>query len=91
LIVLSEPDDRLVSYRSQREFAERVKAAGLPILHITAAAGDENFHGLQTQGQNLAIDCSKGTNDETLVAKYQTKLPPSPDRRSRPGARIAAP
>src|SRR5262249_51369003 len=33
LIVLSDPDDKIVSFHSQREFVERVKAKGVPILH----------------------------------------------------------
>jgi pimeloyl-ACP methyl ester carboxylesterase len=78
MIVLSDPEDRIVSYRSQREFAERVKQKGLPILQVTASAGDKNFHGLTTQGKNIAIDCAKGTDDQALVTRYQTK--PAPQR-----------
>jgi hypothetical protein len=76
LIVMSDPDDRLAPFRTQREFVERVKAANLPILHITAAAEVENFHGLQREAQNLVVDCAKGVDDESLVARYQTKPAP---------------
>jgi len=76
MIVLSDPADRIVSFRSQREFAERVKQKGLPILQVTASAGDKDFHGLSTQGRSIAIDCAKGTDDEALVARYQTKPAP---------------
>ncbi|HKY85407.1 MAG TPA: hypothetical protein VJL90_01440, partial [Pseudorhodoplanes sp.] len=76
LVVLSDPDDRRVSYRSQREFVERVKAKGLPILHVTAAAGDEEFHSLAGPGHQLAIDCAADMDDQALVSKYQTKTAP---------------
>jgi dienelactone hydrolase len=76
VILLSDPQDRVVPFRSQREFTERVKARGLPILHLTAAAGDERFHGLQSEGLRLAADCAKGVDDDTLVTRYQTKLAP---------------
>jgi dienelactone hydrolase len=76
LVVLSDPDDRRVSFRSQREFAERVKSKGLPMLHITAAAGDEEFHGLGSQGRRLAIDCAADMDDQALATKYQTKTAP---------------
>jgi len=80
MFVLADPDDHLVSFRSQREFVERVKSKGLPILLITAAAGDEDHHGLQSQGLRLAIDCIKGVDDQTLVTRYQTKPVPAAAR-----------
>jgi dienelactone hydrolase len=76
MIVISDPDDHRVSFRSQREFVERVKAAGLPILHIVAAAGDENFHGLSSQGHRVAADCARDVDDDALIAKYQNKTAP---------------
>jgi dienelactone hydrolase len=81
LIVISDPDDRVASFRSQREFVERVKAKGVPILHITMAAGDDKFHGLASQGRQLAADCAKELDDEALTAKYQTKAAPIVSRR----------
>jgi pimeloyl-ACP methyl ester carboxylesterase len=73
MIMLSDPKDRIVSFRSQREFAERVKAKGLPLLHVTASAGDKEFHGLSGQGHRVATDCAKGMDDEALVARHQAK------------------
>src|SRR5262249_46204568 len=73
LIVLSDPDDKIVSFHSQREFVERVKAKGVPILHISAAAGDEDFHGLVSEGRRVATDCAHGVDDPALIAKYQNK------------------
>ena len=83
LIVMSDPDDRIVSYRGQREFFERVKAKGLPILLITADSGQENFHGLSEQATRAAIDCAKDVDDAALIAKYQTKATPVPPTATR--------
>jgi hypothetical protein len=73
LIVLSDPDDKIVSFHSQREFVERIKGKGVPILHISAAAGDEDFHGLVSEGRRVATDCAQGMDDAALIAKYQNK------------------
>ncbi len=76
MIVMSDPDDQIVSFRSQREFADRVRAKGLPILHVSADAGTESFHGLHNESQNMAIDCAKDMDDNALAAKYQNKAAP---------------
>ncbi|HLQ92373.1 MAG TPA: SEL1-like repeat protein [Xanthobacteraceae bacterium] len=89
MVVLADPDDRIVSARSQREFVDRVRSRGLPILHITAAAGDEDHHGLASIGRRLVADCAKGVDDEVLIKRYQDKVapaltpssPPAPARR----------
>jgi hypothetical protein len=65
-----------VSFRSQREFVERVRARNLPILHVSADAGTENFHGFHNESQSLAIDCAKNMDDDALIAKYQNKAAP---------------
>jgi pimeloyl-ACP methyl ester carboxylesterase len=81
LFVLSDLEDRFVSFRSQREFVERVRAAGLPIVQIVATAGDQDHHGLQAEGLRLAADCAKGVDHWTLINRYQTRrtAPPEPD------------
>ncbi len=73
LIVVSDPDDRVVSFRSQRDFVDKAKAKGLPVLQITAAANDAKFHGLSSVSHRIATDCAKDTDDETLVKTYQNK------------------
>jgi pimeloyl-ACP methyl ester carboxylesterase len=80
LVVVSDPDDKVVSFHSQREFVDRVEARNLPIMHITAAARDERSHNLHAHGIRLAADCAKGMDDRGLVAKYQTKPLPKDDR-----------
>lgn len=75
VILLSDPRDRLVSFRSQREFVDKVKKQNIPILQITAAAGDKDFHGLAGDGQRAAIDCAKDEGDDTLVERYGRRPP----------------
>ena len=77
MIVMSDPDDQLVSFHSQWEFAERVRAKSLPILHVTADSGIESFHGLHNESQSMAIDCAKDMDDSALIAKYQNKATPA--------------
>jgi pimeloyl-ACP methyl ester carboxylesterase len=76
MIVMSDPDDQNASYRSQREFVERVRTRNLPILHVSADSGAENFHGLHNESQSMAIDCAKNMDDDALTAKYQNKTAP---------------
>jgi pimeloyl-ACP methyl ester carboxylesterase len=77
MIVMSDPDDQVVSFHSQWEFAERVRAKSLPILQVSADSGTESFHGLHNESQSMAIDCAKGMDDSALVAKYQSKATPA--------------
>jgi pimeloyl-ACP methyl ester carboxylesterase len=58
LFVVSDPNDKLVSYRSQLEFVVRAKAHNLPITHVTATATDKNSHGLFAYGHQLADNCA---------------------------------
>jgi hypothetical protein len=81
MIVVSDLEDKVVSFHSQHEFVERVKSKGLPILQITAAAGDADFHGLASVGRRVAYDCAKGLDDETLTKRYQNKTAPIVSRR----------
>jgi dienelactone hydrolase len=77
MIVMSDPDDQITSYRSQREFVERVRARNLPILHVGADSGAETFHGLHNESQSMGIDCAKNMDDDALIAKYQKKTAPT--------------
>ena len=45
-------------------------------MHITAAAGDEDFHGLEWEAIRVDGDCAKGVDDSGLVTRYQTKTAP---------------
>jgi len=77
MIVMSDPDDQLVSFHSQWEFAEHVRAKRLPILHVSVDSGTESFHGLHNESQSMAIDCAKDMDDSALIAKYQNKATPA--------------
>jgi hypothetical protein len=77
IVVISDPDDRRVPYHSQREFVERIRANGLPILHVTAAGRDRQAHELGAVGLHLATDCAHGIDDTTLTSRYETKPPPN--------------
>jgi hypothetical protein len=58
LFVVSDRKDKIVSYRSQLEFVERVKAHNLPITRVTATAADKDSHGLFAHGHQLADNCA---------------------------------
>jgi hypothetical protein len=79
LFVVGDPKDKRVSYRSQLQFVERVRAHGLPIVHVRAAApaDDEWSHNLHPQGIRLAADCAHGLDDQTLVAKVPGQADPT--------------
>jgi len=76
MVVISDPDDRQVPYRSQREFVERVRTRGLHVLHVMASGGGGASHELAAVGLRLAADCARGADDDTLSRTYRTKAPP---------------
>ena len=75
LFVVSDRNDKLVSYRSQLEFVERVKAHNLPITHVTATATDKNSHDLFAHGHRLAVDCANEARDQVVVNKGSDQVP----------------
>ena len=77
LFVVSDRNDKLVSYRSQLEFVERVKAHNLPITHVTATATDKNSHDLFDHGLRLAVDCANEARDQVVVNKGSDQVPVS--------------
>jgi pimeloyl-ACP methyl ester carboxylesterase len=68
LFVVSDRNDKLVSYSSQLEFVERVKAHNLPITHVVATATDKDHHGLFSRGHQLAVDCAQNLEAERVWA-----------------------
>ena len=75
LFVVSDRNDKRVSYRSQLEFVERVKAHNLPITHVTATATDKDSHDLFLQGLRLAVDCANEARDQVVVNKGSDQVP----------------
>jgi pimeloyl-ACP methyl ester carboxylesterase len=78
VIVVTDPDDVLISARSQTLYAKRLVAAGLPVRQVFAAAPDANAHGLFRVGRQIAASCAKGMAEDMIVATYQNKLPTTP-------------
>lgn len=75
MIVLSDLNDKVVSFRSQQEFVERVRAHRLPILQVMAAAADKKSHDLHGHGMRLAVECARGIEEPALIARHQTTTP----------------
>jgi hypothetical protein len=63
----------VVPLNSQAAFVRRAKTVEVPVLHLLAAAGDKNFHGLAGSGLRAASDCAKGATDAELTKRYETK------------------
>src|SRR5262245_2399198 len=78
IIVVTDPDDIVISARSQTACVRRARAAGLPVQRIFAAATDAGAHGRWRAGLLLAADCARGVKDDALVSKYQNKMPETP-------------
>jgi pimeloyl-ACP methyl ester carboxylesterase len=75
LFVVSDRNDKRVSYRSQLEFVERVKARNLPITHVIATATDKNSHDLFDRGLRLAVDCANEARDQVVVSNVSGQGP----------------
>ncbi len=69
IILLSDPEDRRVPFASQALYVDRLRAAGLPVLHILATAKDEEHHGLSTLGRLAAALCVQGVSDNDIVGQ----------------------
>jgi pimeloyl-ACP methyl ester carboxylesterase len=78
IIVMTDPDDVVISARSQTAYVRRASAAGLPVQQIFAAASDVNAHNLLRAGLSAAADCARGVRENAIVAKYQNKVPEIP-------------
>jgi dienelactone hydrolase len=75
LFVVSDRNDKKVSYRSQLEFVERVKKHNLPITHVTTTATDKDSHDLFAHGHRLAVECANKARDQVAVASENLKPP----------------
>jgi hypothetical protein len=78
IFVLTDPDDVIVSARSQTAYANRLIAGGLPARQIFAAASGLSAHALFRQAHQVAAACAKGAEDQEIVATYQDKVPDVP-------------
>ncbi|MDB5602782.1 MAG: hypothetical protein JWN71_4826 [Xanthobacteraceae bacterium] len=71
MIVMSDPNDRIVSYASQAAFVTLAKLHNASILHLLTDASDKDHHGLAGAGIRAATDCAKGVNDQELIKLHQ--------------------
>jgi hypothetical protein len=78
IFVLTDPDDSVVSARSQGLYVKRLTAAGLPVRQIFAAASDPYAHVLASEARRVAADCVDGIATDVIVAKFENKRPKSP-------------
>ena len=78
IFVLTDPDDIVISARSQTVYARQLAAAGLPAHQIFAAAPDPSAHALWREARDIAAACAKGDAPGAIVAKYENKKPQTP-------------
>src|SRR5262249_9707810 len=76
--MVTDPDDVIISARSQTEYAKRLAAAGLPVRQIFAAASGANAHALFRPAREIAASCAKGLADGKILATHQNKPPETP-------------
>ena len=70
IFVVADPLDRSVSFDSQKEFHEKLVAAGIPSTVLTAVAKDKMHHRISPEAQRVASWCKAGMSD----AEIQTRL-----------------
>ena len=70
IFVLGDPLDRSVSFDSQKEFHEKLVAAGIASTVLTAVAKDKMHHRIAPEAQRVASWCKAGVSD----AEIQTRL-----------------
>jgi hypothetical protein len=80
LFVVSDRNDKIVSYRSQLVFVDWVKAHNLPITHVTATATDEDSHGLSDHGLRIALNCASPEREADVVLYEQDAAEPQGKR-----------
>lgn len=69
IFVVGDPLDRSVSFESQKEFQEKLVAAGIPATLLTTQASDKMHHRIAPQAQRVAAWCKAGMNDADIQAR----------------------
>lgn len=69
VFVVGDPLDRSVSFDSQKEFQEKLVAAGIPATLLTAQAKDKMHHRIAPEAQRVAGWCKAGWTDEKIQAR----------------------
>ena len=68
IFVLGDPMDRSVSFDSQKEFQEKLVAAGIAATLLTAQAKDKMHHRIAPEAQRVASWCKAGMSDADIQA-----------------------
>ncbi|RYE85849.1 MAG: response regulator, partial [Hyphomicrobiales bacterium] len=71
ILVLSDPQDRIVPYPSQLTYVRRLQAAGLEPRHIILSATDKSHHALARHGRRAAALIARGETIDTIKAALE--------------------
>lgn len=75
IFMLSGKLDEAVSYESQKEFADKANAAGIPIMLIDVEGFGAEKHGTTFQSTRTIGRCVAGLDDDTIRVKAMINAP----------------
>lgn len=75
VFLLSGKQDEAVSYESQKEFADKANAAGIPVMLIDVDAGGPEKHFTSAQSNRTIGRCVAGLDDDTIRVKAMINAP----------------
>ena len=81
---MTDPDDVVISARSQTLYVRRLSDAGVPVQQLFVAASDPASHGLWREGRHVAAACAKGVETQNIAASYENKKPETPPDAAEP-------
>lgn len=71
IFIVGDPQDRSVSFESQREFHDKLVAAGIRSTLLTAEAKDKMHHRIAPEAQRVAGWCRAGLSDAEIQARLK--------------------
>ena len=84
IFVLTDPDDVVISARSQTLYVRRLSDAGVPVQQLFVAASDPASHALWREARHVAAACAKGVVTQKIAALYESKKPETPPDAAEP-------
>lgn len=75
IFILADPRDKKVGFASQKEFHEKLVAAGIPATLLIAEAADGMHHELVMQAQQVAGWCKTGFSDAEIQSRLNSRVP----------------
>lgn len=69
VFMLADPEDKQVSFFSQKEFAEAANAKGIPIRFMPTHGVGAAHHNTQVAGIEITALCMRGRSDEDIVER----------------------